>query len=73
MFITKLNFNLFVQNYVWEITQLNHTPTISYFIFTKKYVLGKKNHKFYQLTIKPNMLSQFKLMRTNHIGMSLFY
>ena len=33
----------------------------------------KKNHQFYQLTIKPNMLSQFKLMKTNHIGMSLFH
>ena len=75
MFITKINFNLFVQNYVKEITQLNHTPTIPYFNskhIYKIYVL-KIIHQYYQLTIKPNMLSQFKLMKTIHIDISLFH
>ena len=65
-----------MQNYVWELMQLNHTPTIPY--FNSKHILKKKNvlkiiHQYHQLTIKPNMLSQFKLMSTNHIGMSSFH
>ena len=63
-----------MQNYVWEITQLNHTPTIPYFNSNiyKKYLL-KIIHQFYQLTTKPNMLLQYKLMRAAHIGISLLH